>query len=82
MKHQGQKSDQANYPKLISQHTITSKLLVGKLMGKEEKKYREELDRYRELLNRTQQQQEKKGLKPYSHPDHYDRLCAKEDNTT
>ena len=51
-------------------------------MGKEEKKYREELDRYRELLNRTQRHQEKQGLKPYSHPDHYDRLCAKENNSS
>ena len=49
-------------------------------MGKEEKKYRQELDRYRQLLNRQAKQQEDKGLKPYSHPDHYDKLCAKEDN--
>ena len=49
-------------------------------MGKEEKKYRQELDRYRQLLNRQVKQQEDKGLKPYSHPDHYDKLCAKEDN--
>ena len=51
-------------------------------MGHSEKKYREELDRYRLLLKRQEEQQEKKGLKPYSHPDHYDRLCAKENNNS
>ena len=51
-------------------------------MGKEEKKYREELDRYRQLLHQQTKHQEDKGLKPYSHPDHYDKLCAKEDNSS
>ena len=51
-------------------------------MGHSEKKYREELDRYRQLLNRQKENDEKKGLKPYSHPDHYDRLCSKEDNSS
>jgi len=47
-------------------------------MSESERKYREELDRYRQLLNRQKEEDEKKGLKPYSHPDHYDKLCAKE----
>ncbi len=51
-------------------------------MGKEEKKYRQELDRYRQLLNRQTKQEENKGLKPYSHSDHYDTLCSKDDNSS
>ena len=51
-------------------------------MTDSEKKYREELDRYRQHLNRQAKQEEEKGLKPYSHPDHYDKLCSKEDNSS
>ena len=82
MKPLEQRSGQENFQKLTSQHTTIVKILVGKQMGHSEKKYREELDRYRLLLKRQEEQQEKKGLKPYSHPDHYDRLCAKENNNS
>ncbi len=51
-------------------------------MTDSEKKYREELEQYRQLLDLTIKQQEKKGLKPYSHPDHYDRMCEKEDRNS
>tara|TARA_B100000287_G_scaffold272629_1_gene256787 strand:- start:1023 stop:1181 length:159 start_codon:yes stop_codon:yes gene_type:complete len=45
----------------------------------ERKKQEEELSQLRRLLDLTVKHQEKQGLRPYSHPDHYDDLCAKGD---
>jgi len=45
----------------------------------ERRKKEEELSQMRKLLNLTIKHQEKQGLKPYSHPDHYTDMLEKED---